>query len=99
MVFQQHPLARIRYGLMGLAAVALAACDDGQQQQSQQFPPPTVTVAEPLVREVVQEAEYTGRFEAVEFVELRARVSGYLDSINFRPGDMVETGDLLFVID
>ncbi|MBV6633507.1 MAG: efflux RND transporter periplasmic adaptor subunit [Alphaproteobacteria bacterium] len=85
---------------LALPLVALTACEDQAQQQAGGAPPPpTVTVAEPLVRDVIEEAEYTGRFEAVEFVELRARVSGYLDSINFQPGDVVQAGDLLFVID
>src|SRR5262245_44002007 len=61
--------------------------------------PPTVTVAAPLYQEIVERDEYTGQFAAVEYVEVRARVSGYLQSIHFVDGQMVKQGDLLFVID
>lgn len=63
------------------------------------MPPPAVTVAHPLERDVIEWAEYTGQFEAVEYVELRARVSGYLTEIHFKDGQTVAKGDLLFVID
>ena len=62
-------------------------------------PPPTVTVSRPAVRSIVEWDEYTGRFEAVESVEIRARVSGYLVNTHFRDGQMVKKGDLLFTID
>ena len=62
-------------------------------------PPPAVTVALPLERDAVEWAEYTGQFEAMEYVELRARVSGYLTEIHFKDGQTVAKGDLLFVID
>jgi RND family efflux transporter MFP subunit len=61
--------------------------------------PPAVTVAHPLRHEVVEWDDYTGQFAAVEYVELRARVSGYLTEIHFEDGQMVKKGDLLFVID
>ncbi len=61
--------------------------------------PPAVTVAHPLERDAVEWAEHTGQFEAVEYVELRARVSGYLTEIHFKDGQAVAKGDLLFVID
>jgi RND family efflux transporter MFP subunit len=61
--------------------------------------PPTVTVAAPLYQEIIERDEYTGQFAAVEYVEVRARVSGYLESIHFVDGQMVKQGDLLFVID
>ena len=64
-----------------------------------QPPAPTVSVANPLEREVVEWDEYTGRLEAVDFVEVRARVSGYLQSVEFDEGELVEKGQLLFVID
>ena len=62
-------------------------------------PPPKVTIAPPLVTKVTNWDEYTGRFEATQQVEIRARVSGSLDSINFKDGQLVKKGDLLFVID
>ncbi|MEO0393619.1 MAG: efflux RND transporter periplasmic adaptor subunit [Pseudomonadota bacterium] len=87
-------------GLLVTACVLVAACEpSADDQQSSAPPPPTVTLATPLVKEVVEISEYTGRFEAVDFVELRARVSGYLDAIEFQAGQSVEQDDLLFVID
>ncbi len=63
------------------------------------MPPPAVTVAHPLERTVTEWSEHTGQFTAVEYVELRARVSGYLTEIHFKDGQTVAKGDLLFVID
>ena len=62
-------------------------------------PPPAVTVAKPLVREMQEWSDFTGQFEARESVEVRPRVSGYLESINFTDGQLVKKGDLLFVIE
>jgi membrane fusion protein, multidrug efflux system len=62
-------------------------------------PPPSVTVAKPVVKPVVEYDDYTGRFDAMDSVEVRARVSGYLESVHFRDGAIVKKGDLLFVID
>ncbi|MEM8773636.1 MAG: efflux RND transporter periplasmic adaptor subunit [Pseudomonadota bacterium] len=58
-----------------------------------------VDVAKPIVRTIVDWDEYTGRFEAVERVEIRPRVSGYVKEIKFRDGQLVNKGDLLLVID
>src|ERR1700752_1005559 len=58
-----------------------------------------VTVATPVASDVADYVDYTGRTDAVESVEIRARVSGYLDEIKFKPGAEVKEGDLLFVID
>jgi multidrug efflux system membrane fusion protein len=58
-----------------------------------------VTVHQPVGREVVEWDEYPGRPEAVDMVEIRARVSGYLESVHFKDGAVVKDGDLLFVID
>ncbi len=60
---------------------------------------PPVDVATPLVETVIDYDEFTGRFAAVKEVEIRARVSGYLDGIHFEDGQRVEAGDLLFTID
>lgn len=62
-------------------------------------PPPEVTVAHPLVKPIVDWDDYTGRFEAVDSVDVRPRVSGYLQSINFRDGQFTRKGQLLMVID
>jgi RND family efflux transporter MFP subunit len=71
------------------------------QQQAEAAPPPVlpVTVSKPLVKTITEWDEFTGQFEAVESVEIRARVSGYLDTIGFQDGQMVNKGDMLFVID
>lgn len=84
--------------ILALAAsgLLLAACE-GQKPAAP--PPPKVTVSKPLEREVMEWDEYTGRLEAVDSVDVRARVSGYLQSIHFTDGQVVKEGDLLFVID
>jgi RND family efflux transporter MFP subunit len=87
----------------GLAASALAAgCDSpGATPQQQKGPAalPSVTVSTPLRRDVVEWDEYTGRFDSIETVEIRARISGYLNEVHFKDGQTVKQGDLLFVID
>src|SRR5580658_2546291 len=62
-------------------------------------PPPPVTVSAPLQRDVADWATFTGQFSAVDDVEIRAQVSGYLTEIHFTDGQIVHKGDLLFVID
>ena len=81
-----------------LIAAALTGCGQGQQQAAAPAPP-SVTVANPVQRTVVDQDEYVGRFVAVDAVDVRARVSGYLTEIHFTDGQMVKKGDLLFVID
>jgi RND family efflux transporter MFP subunit len=71
----------------------------GGQQTAAALPPPKVTVAKPLIREMIEWKDFTGQFEAVDSVDIRARVSGYLESINFTDGQIVKKGDLLFVIE
>ncbi|MGE0715590.1 MAG: efflux RND transporter periplasmic adaptor subunit [Alphaproteobacteria bacterium] len=66
---------------------------------AQGAPPPTVTVARPLSREVTEWTEAIGRFEAVDTVDVRARVDGYVEAVHFRDGALVKEGDLLFTID
>jgi multidrug efflux system membrane fusion protein len=61
--------------------------------------PPVVTAAKPVVREIVEDDEFVGRFEAVDQVAIRSRVSGYLEEVHFTDGAMVKQGDLLFTID
>ena len=88
---------------LSLALAALvAACGQGEAQQKAGGaapPPPAVTVAKPVQRMLSDYDEYVGRFAAVDSVEVRARVSGYLDSVDFKDGQMVKQGDLLFTID
>src|SRR5580700_5903536 len=80
------------------ASLTLAACGEGQKQASA-LPPPTVTVARPTERTVIDQDEYVGRFVAVDTVEIRSRVSGYLSEIHFTDGQLVKKGDLLFTVD
>ncbi len=93
-----------RYSLLGLAslgvlfAFTLSACSDKPQQQAAP-PAPPVTVAQPTKRTVTDWDEFTGRFEAVEEVQVRARVGGFVTSVEFRDGAIVHAGDLLYVID
>jgi RND family efflux transporter MFP subunit len=78
---------------------ALAGCGEGQPTSKSAPPPPAVTVAKPTQRTVVDYDEYVGRFVAVDAVEVRARVSGYLESVHFKDGQIVKQGELLFTID
>ena len=81
-----------------LFSVFLCGCDS--QPAGKAAPaPPSVTVSRPLQKKITEWDEYTGRFVAVENVEVRARVSGFIDSIHFKDGQLVKQGDLLFVID
>ena len=78
--------------------LSLAACDDQKKQMSPP-PPPSVTVAKPIRKTITEWDEYVGRFEAIDSVDIRARVSGYIESINFTDGQIVNKDQLLFVID
>ncbi len=92
-------MIRSRFAALALIlAPALAACGDSQRAQPAP-PPPTVTVATPGQRNIVDYDEYVGRFVAVDSVEVRARVSGYLDGVHFNDGQIVKQGELLFTID
>ena len=82
-------------GLLG----AMWGCDREAQTAPAAPTPPTVTVSRPIRQEVIEWDDYNGRLAAVEEVEVRARVSGYLESVHFEEGSLVEQGKLLFVID
>src|SRR5262249_43085085 len=82
-----------------ILALTLSGCGQGQQATKGPPPPPTVTVAPPIKRTIVDHDEYVGRFVAVDAVEVRARVSGYLEKVHFTDGQVVQQGDLLFTID
>ena len=79
------------------AAHALTGCDKPAPAANPH--PPTVTVAKPVQQKITEWDEYTGRFVAVATVEVRARVSGFIDSIHFKDGQVLKQGDLLFIID
>jgi multidrug efflux system membrane fusion protein len=83
-----------------LLLTALAGCVAGEAQNAPAVPQaPEVTAAEVAVRDVRDWADFTGRLQAVESVEVRARVGGYVESVHFIEGSRVEDGDLLFQID
>ncbi len=74
-------------------SIAISPMAFAQQQ------PPTVTVAKPVVKDIVEDDEYVGRFDALDEVAIRSRVAGYLDQVHFKDGAIVNVGDLLFTID
>ena len=82
-----------------IAAPVLAGCGQSQSKPQPVPAPPQVTIAKPVSKPVAEQDEYVGRFVAVESVEVRARVSGYLEGIHFQDGQLVKKGDLLFAID
>jgi RND family efflux transporter MFP subunit len=83
----------------GLAVLLiLAGCSEGEPTPTPPAPP-TVSIANPLVKEITEWDGYTGRLQAIQSVEVRARVGGYLESVHFKDGSMVQQGDLLFTID
>jgi RND family efflux transporter MFP subunit len=88
---------KLNIALILLAPGIFAACE--QQNTYVEPPPPKVTVANPLQQEVIDYLEFTGTTHAFEEVEVRARVAGFLQSMDFTPGTRVEKDDLLFVID
>lgn len=84
-------------------ALTLAGCARNEAAEAASAaaaaPPPQVSVAQVVQRPVNEFDEFTGRFEAIQHVDLRPRVSGYISSVNFVEGREVKKGDVLFVID
>ncbi len=76
------------------AAISSSVAQGGPPQG-----PPPVTVAKPVVKDIIERTDFIGRFEAINQVDIRARVSGYLDKVHFQDGAFVKAGDLLFTID
>ncbi len=97
-MLKQTPRSRQGLLLAALSALLVAACQDAGVA-APPMPTPEVTVATPAKRQITDWDEYIGRFQAIERVEVRARVSGYLESINFDDGQIVSEGDVLFVVD
>src|SRR5207249_3353097 len=91
----------MRFIVRGTSLVLLVLTVGCQQPASSpQAPPvPKVTVSRPIQRELTDVREFTGRTEAVEKVEVRARVKGFLEKIHFKEGAEVAKGDLLYEID
>jgi len=81
-------------------AIALAACsEEAAQQQAQAPQAPRVTVAKPVVKDIKEWDDFTGRFQAVEDVDICARVTGYVKAVHFDEGEVVKEGDILLTID
>src|SRR5947209_20164089 len=87
----------MRFVLMGLC-LGLAGCVRVPSAAPEAAPTP-VTVSRPVERQITDYADFTGRTAAVDAVEVRARVWGYLDKVNFKEGTLVKKGDVLFEID
>jgi multidrug efflux system membrane fusion protein len=83
-----------RFALVGLLLFATPAWAQGGPPQAM-----PVSVSEPVAKRVTQWDEYSGRFEAIATVEVRARVSGFIDKLHFKDGQWVNAGDPLFTID
>src|SRR5215467_3395373 len=90
-------IAQLLLAAAVLAGTAITGCSGPVQQAA--APPPDVTVSEVICRQVSDSDEFTGRLEAVNAVEVRPRVSGYLQGVHFKEGEIVRHGDLLFQID
>ncbi len=94
------PFARLAVLLAAPALAIAAGCGQAPTQvQNAAPPPPQVTVSKPVKKLVSEHDEYVGRFVAFDYVEVRARVSGYLETIHFTDGQLVKQGDPLFTID
>jgi RND family efflux transporter MFP subunit len=91
----------MRFTLFGLVLAGSAGLITGCQRGAAQSPPPppSVTVAPVEQKEIVEWSEFTGRVEPVESVDVRPRVSGYIQEVRFQSGQLVKKGDVLFVID
>ena len=87
----------LKVGFLALAGLGVLGC--GQKQATQAPPPPTVTVAKPVKKEIVEWLFFTAQTQAVYTVTIIPRVTGYIDNITFKEGDIVDFGDLLYVID
>jgi multidrug efflux system membrane fusion protein len=103
-----QPLSGTRYGQLNNAYpvicfltgfVLLVGCSNNDTPNAAVPPKPVIVSSQPVQHEIVEWDEYTGRLQAVESVEIRARVSGYLQRIGFKDGGKVKKGDLLFVVD
>jgi len=95
----RHSFTSTLLAAAALSALILSGCARNEAAEPKAAPPPQVTVAPVISRKVTEFDELTGRFEAVERVEIRPRVSGYISSVNFTQGSEVKKGDVLFVID
>src|SRR3984893_1502148 len=107
--FSMHPALKrtvfsapaLTLSVLAVVSATLSACarNEAATGAAAAPPPPQVTVAQVLSKPVTEFDDFTGRFEAIDRVEIRPRVSGYISSANFTEGSEVKKGDVLFVID
>lgn len=95
----ERSLNALRFPLIAVAVLITAACGKAPEATQSGMPPPAVSVAEVIEQPVTEWDELTGRLEAPESVEIRPRVSGFIDKVAFEEGALVKKGDLLFQID
>src|SRR5215475_1903236 len=95
-----HALAHmLRFAAIGAIVLAFSACRNSEGAAASAPPPPTVGVAAVMPRMVQEWDQFNGRVSAIDTVELRPRVSGYVDRVVYKEGDDVKKGDILFIID
>lgn len=95
----ERSLKALRYPLVAVGAALIGACGQAPEATEAAAPAPTVSVAQVIEQRVTEWDELTGRLEAPESVEIRPRVSGFIDKVAFVEGALVKKGDLLFQID
>ncbi|GJI92598.1 MULTISPECIES: efflux RND transporter periplasmic adaptor subunit [Duganella] len=95
-----RPLAAAM-ALAGLAAFGLSGCDDatGKTAEAPAAGGPPISAATVVEKTITETQEFSGRLEAIEQVQIRPRVGGFITAINFKPGSQIKKGDVLFVID
>ncbi len=98
-LFDSRALRTTSLGVLLALSVAVIAGCSGQAAENGMPPPPAVSVAPVLVKQISQWDDFSGRVEAVESVDLRPRVSGYIDRVNYEEGQEVRKGEVLFTID
>src|SRR3984893_6887563 len=96
---QEQRRGRLKGNIALLFAASMALFSCHKQVPVPESQPPPVTIAKPTQKEIIEWDYYTGRTDAVENVNITPRVSGYIENVTFRAGDIVNKGDLLFVID
>jgi RND family efflux transporter MFP subunit len=98
--FKSFSKSTLTLSILAVVAATLSACARNEAATNAAAgAPPQVTVAQVISKPVTEFDEFTGRFEAIDRVEIRPRVTGYISSVNFTEGSEVKKGDVLFVID
>lgn len=95
----ESSLNALRFPLVALVMIVAAGCGKTPEATQSAAAPPAVSVAQVIKHQVTEWDELTGRLEAPESVEIRPRVSGFIDKVAFEEGALVKKGDLLFQID